>query len=86
MQLEEELRERRENHPEKTERPLSTRSRRTLLTIIAALCNQAGINYKDRGAAKRISELTEEIGAAVSDETIRKIISEIDDAVEFRMK
>lgn len=84
--LEEKLRGTRENHPIKIERPLSTRSRRTLLTIIAALCNQAGINYKDRGAAKRISELTEEIGAVVTDETIRKIISEIDDAVEFRMK
>ena len=84
--LEAEIREIRENHPKKIERPLSTRSRRTLLTIIAALCKKAGINYEDRGAAQRISELTEEIGAVVSDETIRPIISEIDDAVESRMK
>jgi hypothetical protein len=84
--LEEEILEIRENHPKKIERPLSTRARRTFLTIIAALCNVAGINYKDRGAAKRISELTDEIGAPVSDETIRPIISEIDDAVESRMK
>jgi len=80
------VREKREKHPKKTERPLSTRARRTLLTIIAALCNEAKIEYQDRGAAQRISELTEKIGAAVTDDTIRKIISEIDDAVETRMK
>jgi hypothetical protein len=85
-QLEEMLRETRENHSKKTERPLSTRSRRTLLTIIAAFCNEAKIDYQDRGAAKRISEITEKLGATVTDDTIRKIISEIDDAVETRTK
>jgi len=86
MQIEKELRGIQENYPKKTERPLTTRSRRTLLIIIAALCNKAGININDWGAAKRISEITEEIGAVVTDDTIHKIISEIDDAVESRMK
>jgi len=86
LRLKQQVREKGEKHPKKSERPLSTRARRTLLTIIAALCNKAGINYEDRGAAQRISEITEEIGTAVTDDTIRKIISEIDDAVETRTK
>ena len=85
MQLEKTLRGIQENDPKKNERPLSTRARRTILTIIAALCNEAGIKYQDRGASKRISELTEKIGAVVTDDTIRKIISDIDDAIETRM-
>jgi hypothetical protein len=86
IQLEKKLGGIGEGHHKKHERPLSTRSRRTLLTIIAALCNEAGIKYKNRGAAKRISEFTEEIGAAVTDETIRKIIEDIEDAIETRTK
>jgi hypothetical protein len=82
----EEKRNTRENHSEKKEKPLSIRGRRTLLTIIAALCNKLGVDYKHRGAAKRISILTEEIGAIVTDETVRKIINDIDDAVETRTK
>ena len=70
----------------KVNAPFLHRSRRTMLTIIAALCNEAGIDYRDRGAAKRISELTDEIGASVTDDTVRKIISELDEAVESRMK
>jgi len=72
IQLQKTLRGIRETEPKKNERPLSTRARRTLLTIIAALCTQAKIEYQDRGAAQRISELTEKIGAAVTDDTIRK--------------
>ena len=86
MQLKNKLQEAQKNYPEKAEQKLSTRSRRTLLTIIGALCNKSEIDYKLRGAAKRISEFTEEIGAAVTDDTIRKIINEIDDAIESRLK
>ncbi|MDP7109284.1 MAG: hypothetical protein QF504_05475, partial [Nitrospinaceae bacterium] len=86
MQLKNKLQEAPKYYPEKAEQKLSTRSRRTLLTIIGALCNKSGIEYQQRGAAKRISEFTEEIGAAVTDDTIRKIINEIDDAIESRLK
>ena len=75
-----------EDHSGKKEKPLSTRGRRTLLTIIAALCKKAEVDYQHHGAAKRISIFTEEIGATVTDETIRKIIKDIDDAVETRTK
>lgn len=86
IQLQKTLRGMQERDPKQSERPLSTRARRTMLTIIAALCNEVGINHQDRGAAKRISELTDELGASVTDDTIRKIIGEIGDAVESRMK
>jgi hypothetical protein len=84
--LMEKRRNTRGDNSEKKEKPLSTRSRRTLLTIIAALCKKTGVDYQHRGAAKRISIFTEEIGATVTDETVRKIIEDIEDAVETRSK
>jgi len=72
--------------PSKTDRPLATRQRRTLLTIIAALCNRASIDYQGRGTALRIKESTELIGTPIGDDTIRKLLDEIPDALETRMK
>jgi hypothetical protein len=72
--------------PAKADRPISTRARRTMLTIIAALCQRAEIDYQKIGAARHIKEATEELGAPVDDETIRKLLNEIEDAVERRMK
>jgi hypothetical protein len=70
--------------PAKVDRPLSTRARRTLLTIIAALCNQVIVDSSARGAAQRIKEMTELLGAPVDDGTIGKALSEIPDALEAR--
>lgn len=61
----------------KLDKPLRTRERKTLLTIIAALCTQNGINPTERGAAQRIREITEINGTPIDDETIRKYLSEI---------
>ena len=72
--------------PAKVDRPLHTRQRRTLLTIIAALCDAAGIDYKERGAAQRIKSNTELVGAPIDDGTILKLLEEIPDALETRMK
>jgi hypothetical protein len=72
--------------PAKVDRPLSTRARRTLLTIIAALCEHAKLDPKGRGTAQRIREASENLGAPVDDETIRSALREIDDALETRMK
>lgn len=66
--------------------PLMTRTKRTMLTIIAALCEKANINFQERGAARRIMEATETLGAPVDDETIRNLLNEIEDAVESRSK
>lgn len=70
----------------KTEKDLSTTERNTLLTIIAAFCNYSRIETDDRSAARKIAEMTEEIGAAVSDDTVRRWLKLIPNAVETRMK
>jgi hypothetical protein len=84
--LEEKLAEHRSAQPAKVDRPLHTRQRRTLLTVIAALCSQTGIEHDGRGAAQRIKRATELIGAPIDDGTIDSILKEIPDALETRMK
>lgn len=68
------------------EKPLSTTERNTLLTVIAALCNYSDIDIKARGVAGTVAKLTEDIGAAVTDDTIRDIFRKIPDALEGRKK
>ena len=68
------------------DKPLTTTERNTLLTIIAALCDYSDIKYQERGAAKQIVSMTQEIGAPVSDDTIRSVLTRIPDAVESRKK
>jgi len=70
----------------KEDKPLGTKERRTLLTIIAALCKKAKIDPNQRGAAQTIMALTEELGAKVSDDTIKNYLDQIPDALESRMK
>lgn len=66
--------------------PVSEKHRRTLLVLIGALCEEAGINISQRGASQRIRVLTEQLGAPVDDETIRKVLADIPDALERRFK
>jgi hypothetical protein len=72
--------------PNGADKPLTTTERNTLLTIIAALCDYSAIKTDDRGAANQIAKLTEEIGATVSDDTVRRWLKQIPDALESRMK
>jgi hypothetical protein len=72
--------------PATSDKPLTTVERNTLLTIIAALCDFSAIKHQERGAASRIAEMTEKIGAVVTDDTIRKVLAKIPDALETRMK
>ncbi len=69
-----------------TEKPVTTTERNSQLTIIAALCDRLGINHQERGAASRIAKMTEEIGAPVSDDTVRRVLAKIPGALESRMK
>lgn len=69
-----------------TDKPIITTERNTLLTIIAALCHHVSINHKERGAAQRLMEMTDKIGAHVDDGTIRTALGKIPDALETRMK
>ena len=75
-----------ERNTSQDEKPLATKERNTLLTIIAALCDYSAINPNDRGVAVKIAKMTDEIGATVGDETIRKVLEKINDAVESRTK
>ena len=68
------------------DKPLTTTERNSLLTIIAALCKYEGLDPQVRGAAQRIMEMTDDLGAHVDDETIRKHLAKIPDALETRMK
>lgn len=67
-------------------KPITAVERNTLLTIIAALCDYSAIKFDDRGAANQIARMTEEIGAAVSDDTVRRWLKQIPDALESRKK
>jgi len=75
-----------ENHPAKVDRPITTRQRRTLLTIIAALCDYSAIKSGARGAAGQIAAMTDEVGASITAETIAELLKEIPEALETRMK
>ncbi len=68
------------------DKPLNTTERNTLLTIIAALCDYSAIDPKARGAASQIASMTADLGAPVTDETIRKVLVQIPNAVGSRMK
>lgn len=72
--------------PVKAERPLATRERNTLLTIIAALCDYSDIKHRERGAAVAVAKMTEELGAPVTGDTIRTVLAKIPSALESRMK
>lgn len=68
------------------EKPLTTTERNTLLTIIAALCDDSVINPSDRSSASLIAKMTEDFGAPVTDETVRNVLSKIPDALQSRMR
>ncbi len=65
---------------------MMTREKNTLLVLVAALCKQANFDYSQRGISKAIEAATEELGARVGDDTIRKILKELPEAVESRQK
>lgn len=67
-------------------KPLSTTERHTFLTIIAALCDYAAIGFAERGASVQIAKLTQDIGAAISDDTIRPLLKQIPEALGRRTK
>ena len=67
------------------EKPLDTKARATLLTIIAALARKAGIPLSTPSKAAGIIEgLISEIGATVSQRTIENYLNGIPDALERR--
>ena len=65
---------------------LATKERNTLLILIAALCRNSKIDYKQRGVAIAIQQMTENIGAPVTDDTIKRILGQIESALDSRGK
>lgn len=68
------------------EKVLSTSERNSLLCIIATLSKRAGIDPNAHGSATRIAQFAQRDGIQISDETVRKFLRRIPDAVEARTK
>lgn len=68
------------------EKPLRSKERNTLLVMIAALCREIGIDYSQKGVTSAIEMITDKHGTPISDDTIRKVLKQLDDAVSARSK
>lgn len=69
------------------DKPLSTRERDTLLTIIAALCKDAGYDYtKHAKTAGLIQSTASKMGVSIGETTIENHLKKIPDALGVRMK
>ena len=70
----------------KSDRPLKSKERNSLLVLIAALCREQGIDCNQRGVATSIELMTQKLGTPLTDDTIRKILSQVENAIESRNK
>ncbi|MEK9986011.1 MAG: hypothetical protein VXB01_09145 [Opitutae bacterium] len=68
------------------EKPLASKERNSLLVLIGALCKENGIDPKERGIAAAMVAMTENLGAPLTDDTVRKILNQIENAVSLRNK
>lgn len=69
------------------EKPLGTKERKTLLSIIAALCSSAGYDYKRAAKTASLIQLTaDQMGINLGETTIEQHLKKIPDALESRMK
>jgi hypothetical protein len=68
------------------ERPLTSKERNSLLVLIGALCKEVHIDPTQRGVASSLVAMTELIGAPLTDDTIRKILNQIEPAIDSRSK
>jgi hypothetical protein len=63
-------------------KPLASKERNSLLVLIGALCKQVDIDPNQRGVTSSLVAMTELIGAPLTDDTIRKILNQIEPAIE----
>lgn len=74
-------------NPQRSEKPLETKERNTLLTIIAALCQDAGHDYaRPSKTALAIQSTLDGMGISLGESTIRGHLKDIANALESRMK
>ncbi|WP_335923899.1 hypothetical protein [Shewanella indica] len=71
-----------DSHP----KVLNNNERNTLLVLIGALCKEANVDWNQRGISASLVAMTDLIGAPLSDETIRKVLKQIDSAIESRSR
>ena len=82
-----ELRRLKEEKPSRKERPIQTRERNTLLTIIAALCKDAKFDFsKTAKTAGLIQSTAAGMGVSIGETTIEEHLKKIPDALASRMK
>jgi hypothetical protein len=67
-------------------KPLTGKERNSLLVLIGALCKEVDVDPNKRGVAASLVAMTEILGAPLTDDTIRKILSQIEGAVSARNK
>jgi hypothetical protein len=67
-------------------KPLSSKERNSLLVLLGAVCKHSDIEPSQRGIATSLVAMTELIGAPLTDDTIRKILNQIEPAIESRSK
>ena len=67
-------------------KPLTSKERNSLLVLLGAVCKHSDIEPSQRGIATSLVAMTELIGAPLTDDTIRKILSQIEPAIESRSK
>ena len=66
--------------------PMMTREKNTLLTLVAALLHELDIDPNKRGITKKVEGITEDFGAPIGSQTIKKVLKGLADAVETRQK
>ncbi|WP_076419826.1 hypothetical protein [Colwellia sp. UCD-KL20] len=67
-------------------KPLTSKERNSLLVLLGAVCKNSDIDPSQRGIATSLVAMTELIGAPLTDDTIRKILNQIEPAIESRSK
>ncbi|WP_335916829.1 hypothetical protein [Shewanella chilikensis] len=65
---------------------LNNNEKNTLLVLIGALCKEANVDWNQRGISASLVAMTDLIGAPISDETIRKVLKQIDSAIDSRSR
>ena len=68
------------------EKPMTSKERNTLLVLVGAFCKNADIDPSARGVTPALVAMTELVGAPLSDDSIRKILSQVPSALEKRQK
>lgn len=71
--------------PAYVDRPLEKKERRSLLTVIAALCEHSKIDIAGRDSTGLIVNLTQFLGAKIGEDSIKKYLKEIPDALDSKM-